>query len=289
VLKEVELSAKKGPTLRAQMLGHALRRLREAAGKTGREVAADLGKDTSTVSRIESGFSPPHEDEVVKLLNIYGVDNESERQVMLRLARDVYRSGWYDAYGDSLSEPLIELSWLESRAVALRVFATVVLPGLLQTHDYARAIYDAVGAVPEPEIERVVEARLMRQQALTRQEPVLYEALLDEAALRRPVGGTEVMARQFDHLLDLAERPNITLRVVPFAAGAHASPDGGFVLVELPSPYLQIGHASSPTGIVYVETAMLEQLITTYDRLCSKALAPSESIALMKAVAKEYR
>ncbi|GAB3418326.1 helix-turn-helix domain-containing protein [Flindersiella endophytica] len=282
------MSAKKGPTVRAQMLGHALRRLRETSGKTGREVASDLGKDTSTVSRIESGFSPPHEEEVVKLLNIYGVDDESERQVMLRLARDVYRRGWYDAYGDSLDEPLIELSWLESRAVALRSFAAVVLPGLLQTQSYARAIHDAVGALPEPEIERGVEARMLRQQALTRQDPVRYEAVLDEAVLRRPVGGTEVMAGQLEHLLDLIKRPNITLRVLPFAAGAHASPDGGFELVELPSPYLQIGHANTPTGIVYVETEALQQLITTYDRLCSKALDPSESIALMKAVVKEF-
>lgn len=281
------MPAKRGPTLRAQMLGRALRRLRADAGLKAEEVAVVFGKDQSTISRIEQGTSPPHEEDVVSLMNIYGVDDDSERQAMLRLARDLYRRGWYDSYSDSWRESLVDLAWLESRAVAMRSFAAIVVPGPLQVRDYARALHDAERE-PGLEIERAVEARVLRQQLLTREDPAQYEVVFDEMALRRPVGGAKVMARQLSYLLDLTGRPNFQMRVLPFAVGAHASLDGSFDLIELPSPYPEIGAASTPAGVVYVETEKLERLISAYDQLRRNALDPKESIALVKAVVKEF-
>jgi transcriptional regulator with XRE-family HTH domain len=280
------MPAKRGPTLRAQMLGSALRRLRASAALKAEEVAVDFGKDQSTISRMELGTSPPHEEDVVKLMNIYGLDDDSERQAMLRLARDVYRRGWYDAYGDLFSAPMIEYSWLESRAVSIRAFGAIIVPGLLQTSDYIRALNDAI-LVSEVERERGVEARLLRQQVLTREAPVRYEAVLDEMALRRQVGGCDAMARQLSLLIEHAQRPNVTLLVLPFEVGAHASTDGAFDLFEMPSPYPEIGCASTPAGVVYVETERLDAMTTAYDRLRSRALDVKESTAFMKAVAKE--
>lgn len=281
------MQAKKGPTLRAQMLGHALRRLREQTGRTTRDVAGDLGQDQATVSRIETGFSPPAEDKVVALLNIYNVDDESERAVMLRLARDVWRRGWYDSYSDSMTEKVVEFTWLESRAVTIRSYYATVMPGLLQIRDYAHTVHEAV-AEPGLDVDRVVEARMLRKQILTKEEPARYEGVLDEMLLRRPVGGPDVMRRQLEHLLELTKWPNVELRVLPVAVGAHASLDGAFEILELPSPYPAVGYSNTPAGIIYTETDGVERLDAIYDQLRTNAADPKESVALIRAAVKEF-
>jgi transcriptional regulator with XRE-family HTH domain len=279
--------ARRGPTLRAQLLGQQLRQLREEARLTLKEVAEYVQRDSSTVSRFEAGILPARVPEVLAYLDLCGIDDSRRREALKRLSQDVFQKGWWDGYADEVAGSLVDRIWLESRAQEIRTFQVVVIPGLLQTRDYAEAIIRTADPdAPEEQIQRWVDIRITRQQLLTQDEPIRLVAILDEAVLRRKVGGSKVMRTQLDHLVDAAGRPHVEILVLPADAGAHASPEGSFEVFEMPEPYSDFGYLQTPGGEIYVEAAAVERLASAYDRLRGMALGRKDALAFIASVAK---
>lgn len=280
----------KSVTLRAQWLGRILREMRERKGLVLREVAEYLQRTVSTVSRCEQGIYPIRRVDAAALLDLYGIDDQRQREAVLQLASEVWRTGWWERYssGDVWGST-IDLVWLEDRSHALRMFATTTVPGLLQTRDYARALMEVANRNrAKSEIDQWVELRMERQGVLERSAPPTISVVLDESIVRRPVGGPRVMKAQLRRLLAIGERATADIRVLPFSAGAHASPDGPFTLLKMSEPFPEVAHIESPAGSLYIETDSVDQLVDTYDWLHEHSLSPEDSAALIAAVEKEH-
>jgi len=276
--------------LRAQLLGQQLRELREEARLTLKDVAEYLQRDPSTVSRFESGVLPARVPEVLAYLDLCGINDPQRRDALKRLSQDVFQKGWWDGYVDDVAGSLVDRIWLESRASAIHTFQVVVLPGLLQTRDYAETIIRAADPdAPDEQIQRWVEVRMTRQQLLTKAEPMQLTAILDEAVLRRKVGGTTVMQSQLNHLISQATKPNIEIMVLPADAGAHASPDGAFEIFEMPDPYPEVGYVQTPAGEICIEAADVEHLARAYDLLRGMALAQQDALAFITDAARDMQ
>ncbi|MCA1835887.1 MAG: helix-turn-helix domain-containing protein, partial [Actinobacteria bacterium] len=227
------------PTALRIALGGYLRRLREARGIT-REAAGDVIRASSSkISRLELGRVASKERDVGDLLTLYGVTDSEERQTLLSLARQANTPGWWHEYGDVLPNWFETYLGLEQAASVIRAYEPQLVPGLLQTEDYARAIMRLRHAhVSASEVERRVALRMARQTFLSRPDaPELWVAL-DEAALRRPLGDQKFQRAQLMHLIEMAERPNITLQIVPFEAGGPAAAGGPFTILRFSEPDL---------------------------------------------------
>lgn len=279
---------RRGPTLRAQWLGVALREMREQAGLTLKDVAEYLRRNASTVSRIESGLLPARVPEVLAYLDICGVDDPKRRDDLKTMSGELYRKGWWDGYTGDVTGGLIDRIWLESRAVAICYFSTMVVPGLFQTREYAEAmIRTAHENASTEQVKRWVDLRMARQQLLDREAPLRLEAVIDESVVRRVVGGPAVMRGQLRHLADLATRAEARVQVLPFAVGAHASPDGPFDLFEMADPYPNAACMQTPSGAIYVEADAAAPLAEAYDRLRKAALSTSDSAVLLSGLAAD--
>jgi transcriptional regulator with XRE-family HTH domain len=286
----MDVNARRGPTLRAQMLGQQLRELREEARLTLKDVAEYVQRDASTVSRFESGMLPARVPEVLAYLDLCGINDPRRRDALKRLSQDVFQKGWWDGYADDVAGSLVDRIWLESRARAIHTFQVVVLPGLLQTPDYAETVIRADDPdAPDEQVRRWVEVRMNRQQLLTRAEPVQFSAIIDEAVLHRKVGGNACMRVQLEHLLALAKKPNVEITVLPAETGAHASPGGAFEIFEMPDPYPEVGYVQTPAGEICVEASGVERLATAYDRLRGMALGRRNALAFIRNAAKEMQ
>jgi uncharacterized protein DUF5753/helix-turn-helix protein len=284
------MSPRRGPTLRAQLLGQRLRELREEARLTLKEVAEYLQRDPSTVSRFESGVLPARVAEVLAYLDLCGINDPQRRDALKRLSQAVFQKGWWDGYVDDVAGSLVDRIWLESRASAIHTFQVVVLPGLLQTRDYAEAVIRADDPdAPDEQIQRWVQVRMTRQQLLTKTEPVQLTAILDEAVLRRRVGGNASMQAQLNHLILLAAKPTIQIMVLPAAAGAHASPGGAFEIFQMLQPYPEVGYVQTPAGEICVEATDVERLARAYDLLRGMALAQQDALAFIKDAARDMQ
>lgn len=254
--------------------------LRESAGMTLRQAGEYLQRDPSMVSRFETAEYPIRRGDVLALLDLYGVSEERTRDGLLRLADDVWRKGWWDGYANSIDRRFIDLVWLEARAERLRSYEAMLVPGLLQTREYAETLIrnSATADTSEQQIERMIELRMARQQILSSDEPVSFAAVVDESVLRRTIGGPEVTRGQLTALLDAAERPNVEVRVLPLRRGAHAGLDGSFRLHEMPDPYTDVAYVDSLAGAVYVEDDVaVERFRQAYHRLSAAALDGTES------------
>ncbi len=281
---------KPGPTLRAQWLGQQLRALRELTGMTLRQAGEYLQRDPSMVSRFETAEYPIRRGDVLALLDLYGVSEERTRDGLLQLADDVWRKGWWDAYANDIDRRYIDLVWLGSRAERLRTYGSMLVPGLLQTRDYAETLIRNVATAdtPEDRIEKMIELRMARQLVLGGDKPVSLAAVVDESVLRRVVGGSAVMRGQLTRLLEVAERPNVEVRVLPLSRGAHAGLDGSFWLYEMPDPYPDVASVDTLGGALYVEEdAAVDRFRQAYHQLSATALGGRESAALIVAAAKE--
>lgn len=284
------MAPRRAPTLRAHLLGQRLRGIREDAGLTLRDIAEYVQRDASTVSRIESGALPARVPEVLAYVERCGVDDERRRDGLKRLSQDVFQKGWWDGYAEDVDGWLIDHIWLESRARQIQVFETVTIPGLLQTHDYAEAVLRAADPTASSDIlTQWVEIRMTRQCLLSQPEPVQLTAVLDEAVLRRRVGGTKVMIAQFEQLLERGHQPNVELLVVPAAIGAHASPAGAFELLRLPDSYPVFGIVQTPAGEIQLDEALVPRVEATYERLLAMALAGKEALAFITDLARDLR
>jgi transcriptional regulator with XRE-family HTH domain len=223
------------PTGRRRRLGAELRRLREEAGLTIDRVAEVLECSQSKVSRIETGQVSATPRDVRDMLALYRV-SDAQREAMVQIAREARQPGWWQKFVD-VPDGVPAYVGLETAATSIDVYMSVIVPALLQTADYARAVIGTVRPdLPGPEIDRRVELRLRRQALLDQDRPPALRVLLDDTVLRRPVGGEEVMAAQRRRLLEDAARPAVTLRVLPTEAGAHAGMDGPFTIFGFPAP-----------------------------------------------------
>jgi transcriptional regulator with XRE-family HTH domain len=279
-----------GPTVRRRRLGAELRRLRDSAGYKLEEVAGMLGVAPSTLSRIETGKAPTKSAYLSQLLELYQVTDAGQRQILVDMAREGHRKGWWAAYDDVLPSGLGVYVGLEAEASGLRSYEIGVVHGLLQTTDYARAILRA--SAPRhtaDQIERLVDLRMERQRRLDDNPPLDLWVIHDEAVIRRTVGGPVVMRHQLAHLLVAAGLPGVTLQVLPFDTGAHAGHDGPFSIVEF--------HDRSDSEVVYVESTAgpiylekdreIRASAEVFDRLRAAALPPEASLDLISKAARE--
>ena len=280
-----------GPTVRRRRLGSELRRLREARSIKLEEVADRLGLAASTLSRIENGKAPTKTAYLTALLEFYEVTDADQRQVLVDMAREGHRKGWWAGYEDVLPTGFGIYMGLEADASGLRIYETQAVNGLLQTQDYARAILREINKKDSPDqLQRVTELRLKRQESLVRQpDPVDLWMILDEAVIRRPIGGPEIMASQLKHLVEAGQWPNVTLQVLPFSAGAHSALNGPFTIVEFPERTDDdVVYFDSWGGPIYLEKERDVRLCTeAFDRLRAAALSPSDSASLAEQVARE--
>ena len=263
-----------------------LRRLREAAGVTIDHVAERLECSGSKISRIETGQTGVTPRDVRDMLSIYGVDLDYA-ETLLQIAREARQKGWWQLYGDVLTGAYVGL---EAAADRIRAYEALVVPGLLQTEGYAQAMIHAARPDISPgEVDKRVRVRMSRQSLLSQDDPPDFWVVLDEAVLHRPVGGTGVMRQQLVHLATVAELPNVTLQVLPFAAGAHAGMDGTFTILLYDESADQnfVFAANAAGGLFLEKDEELERYGFIFDFLRANALRPDESVSMIVKLAKE--
>ncbi|MEV5101169.1 helix-turn-helix domain-containing protein [Streptomyces massasporeus] len=273
-----------GPAVRRRKLGAELRALRTSAGLTSGEAARLVGWHQSKVSRIETGTSGVKPADVRLLLDAYGVGDSQLRELLMVLAGSDDSDGrhhWWHAYRGVLPPTYRDFISLESQAGAMRTLETTVVPGLLQTPEYARAVTRAaVEGLPEDRLDTLVEVRLARQDVLRADPPLKLSAVLDEAVLRREVGGPGVMARQLQRLVEAARLPQVRLQVLPFAAGAHIGVTGPFVIFSFSSTSdLDVVVLDHLTSSLYLERKEdLQAYTEAFNALQIHALSPEDSL-----------
>ncbi|MET9393498.1 helix-turn-helix transcriptional regulator [Streptomyces sp. NPDC006624] len=273
-----------GPAVRRRKLGAELRALRTSAGLTSGEAARLVGWHQSKVSRIETGTSGVKPADVRLLLDAYGVADSQLRDLLLVLSGSDDGGGrhhWWHAYRGVLPPTYRDFISLESQAGAMRTLETTVVPGLLQTPEYARAVTKAaVGSLPEDRLDTLVEVRLARQDVLRADPPLELSAVLDEAVLRREVGGPGVMARQLERLVEAARLPQVRLQVLPFAAGAHIGVTGPFVIFSFSrTSDLDVVVLDHLTSSLYLERKEdLQAYTEAFNALQIHALSPEDSL-----------
>ncbi|GAA1270824.1 helix-turn-helix transcriptional regulator [Saccharothrix xinjiangensis] len=280
------MSRGSSPTLRKRRLVSELRRLREAAELTIEEVGERLECSASKISRIETGRVGVTPRDVRDMLAAYGADPDT-RDELVQLAREARRRAWWDEFGDIAPGRYVGF---EADAESVRTYQGLVIPGLLQSEAYTRALIRHVlpGAAPA-EVDRRVELRKARQALLTEDDPLRLDVVVDESALRRVVGGREVMAEQVRRVNRIGDLPNVTLRVAPFAAGGHAAMDGPFVILTFPGKLdPDVVYIESSRSDVYLEQVTdVARYSNMFARLCAESLDPVASAALIEQVACE--
>lgn len=277
------------PTARRRRLGLELRRLREAAGIKLDQVAARTDLTVSTLSRIETGKAPCRTTYLTAMLDMYGVTDPQQIQLLKDMAREGQRKGWWADYDDLPVEFGIYVG-LEAAAAAVRSYEAQLVPGLLQTRDYARAAFRADDRKASAEhVDRQAELRLRRQEVLTRpDDPLELWAVLDEAVLRRLVGGRKVMRAQLGKLLEATDLPNLTVQVLPFSQGAHAGLNGPFCILEFPGEDPPTAYVDSPAGNIFLDKAhQVRRWAEAFDQLRADAMSPGDSREMIAKLSTE--
>jgi len=280
------VTERRSPTVRRRRLGYELRRLREKAGLTIDDVAGQMDCSASKISRIETGHSGVTPRDVRKLLDIYEVVGP-EGDELVQIARDARQKGWWHPYSRVLTSAFVGL---EAEASAIQAYEQQVVPGLLQTAEYARAMMRAARPdIDDDEVERRVHVRMRRQSLLGKEHPVDLWAVLDEAVLSRPVGGDAVMRAQLAALVEAADCPNVTLQVLPFDVGAHAGMDGTFTILSFPNPAdPPVVFAENATGGLFIEKSEeLRKYEAIFEHIRATALPPEESVSFISELARE--
>jgi transcriptional regulator with XRE-family HTH domain len=285
------MPARSSPTVKRRRLAAELRRYREAAGLTIDEVAERLEWSTAKISRAENARVTVLPRDVKFLLSTYGLsDHDDVWDVLLTLARESRQRGWWQQYGEAIPGWFEVYVGLEAEAATVHGYDPEFVPGLLQTEEYARAIHRAalVNATDD-EIEQRVKVRMARQRLLTSDDAPQIWLILNEAVIRREVGGRAVMREQLERLTEASKLTNITLQVVPFDAGAHPAMDGGFSLLGFPEPAdPNIVYIEYHTGALYLEkTQEVTRYTMAFDHLRASALPVAASRALIARVARD--
>jgi transcriptional regulator with XRE-family HTH domain len=283
------MASAQSPTVRRRRLALELRRLRESARLTCEDVAERLECSASKISRVETGRVSVSPRDVRDMLQIYGVPPD-QREELVQLARDSRQKGWWHAYSDTMQPQFATYVGLESAASEIRIYEVSLIPELLQTEDYARAVIGAgLPTSPQDDIERQVALRMARQPALTRSDPPKLWAVLDEAALRRRVGGAGLMRLQLEFLLELAQLGNVSLQVIPFGGGAHPAMGRPFVILVFPERVdPDVVYLEDLTSALYVEDVdEVDRYNMFFNHLRATALSFDASANLITQVMKE--
>lgn len=283
----------KTPTVNRRQLGAELRRLRNGRGLRAADAAAELGCSETRLSRMETGKGRvvPRPDEIERLCELYGVTDERQVQRLLGMLTTSRQPGWWDPYREVLPSGLEVYFGLETDARSERVWEPALIHGLLQTAAYAREILSAYPGTRLPDIDDLVSVRTKRQELLTSEnrEPLELWAILDEAAIRRPVGGWDVMKDQIRHLVEMAALPNVTLQIVETKKGAHPGLGGAFSILEFEENE-PVVYVDSPAGNLYLEKkSAVREFAASFDLLRAMALDPNDSTALLRDAAEEKK
>ncbi len=267
-----------GPTVLRMLLGAQLRRLREASG-VGRDAAAwEIRGSESKISRMELGRVSFKERDVADLLTLYGVTDENERAILMSLARDANTPGWWHRYNDLLPTWFQAYLGLEAAAARIRIYEVQFVPGLLQTPEYTRAVARLTLGTErsDAEVEQVVALRRTRQQVLERDPPVRLWAVIEEAVLRRPIGGPQVLRDQLEALIEAARKPNVTLQIIPLDSPGHVATGGAFTILRFPEPDLpDIVYLEHLTSALYLDKRDdLDAYALTHDLLAANGPPP---------------
>jgi transcriptional regulator with XRE-family HTH domain len=277
---QVQAKAAPGPLVRRRELSALLRQLRNNAGLTIEQVAERLLCSPSKVSRMETGFRTGTMRDIRDLCDVYGMTNHAQRDYLMELARESRRLGWWQAY----DVPYGTYIGLESDAISISVFHPTVIPGILQTADYARAIMAAGSLSPEA-AEQHVAVRLRRQELLDQDNAPELHVVVDEAALRRRVGGPSVMRAQLDYIIGKSGLPNISVQVIPYAHGAYEAMDSNFSILEFPNQMAGIVHVEGVFGFLYLEREQdLQHHKEAFLDAQSAAIDDGNSIELITAI-----
>jgi transcriptional regulator with XRE-family HTH domain len=270
------------PTMRSRKLGQRLRAIREDRGLTLQKAARLLNRTPSSLSKLETGKRGIRRPALEYILDHYELTDPAERQALYDLAKDSGKKGWWLRYEGKVSASMLDYISIEAEATSSRTFQLHLIPGLLQTEDYARAVIDSTISLGDPhDVEGLTELRMRRQRILDRKIPLQLWAILSEAVLYQQFGGVDVMRRQLQHLLDAATLPNVTLQVLPFAAGAHPGHNGSFT--SLVTGDLSVVLVENQTTGLYLEELvdiLYHDMI--FDHLRAASLAPSDSIAMIE-------
>jgi hypothetical protein len=282
--------ARAGATVLRMMLGAQLRRFREAADITPDQAGYEIRSSRSKISRMEHGRVGFKDRDVADLLTLYGVADQDVRAGMLSLAQQANAQGWWAQYGDILPDWFEAYLGLEAAASLIRTFEIQFVHGLFQTEAYARAVTMlGHGAAPAEEIDRRVSLRMERQALLTSPDPPRLWSVVDEAALRRPLGGQKVMRAQLSHLLEIAELPNVTLQVMPFHSGGHAGAGGSFTVLRFGEPDLpDVVYIEQLTSALYLERRThVDHYMEVMNHLSTEALTPASTTSYIGEIIRE--
>jgi transcriptional regulator with XRE-family HTH domain len=279
-----------GPTVQRMLVGARLRRLRTEMELTREEAAEAIRASEWKIHRLENGQVGFKERDIVDLLRLYEVTDPAEVAEFVALAREANTPGWWQHYGDVLPQWFRTYVDLEAAAALIRTYEGQFAPGLLQTDDYMRAVVQ--GAHLEDsneEVGRRVRLRMARQIVLTREQPPRLWAVVDEAALRRPVGGREVMRGQLERLIEATKLPNVTLQVLPFDAGAHPAMVGSFGILRFPEQELpDVVYLEHLTSANYLnKPEEVDQYLHVMESICVRAAAPDRTAELLGKILDE--
>ncbi|MBB5085034.1 helix-turn-helix domain-containing protein [Nonomuraea sp. NPDC050790] len=280
-----------GPTALRILLGSQLRRLREAKGVTREEAGHLIRGSESKISRMELGRVGFKERDVADLLTLYGVSDNQARSAVLDLVGTANEPGWWHRFNDILPSWFQAYVGLEEAAERIRTYEVQFVPGLLQTKEYAKAVVTAGSAgISAEEISRRVDVRLERQRVLDRPDGPVFWAVIDEAALRRPIGGAEVMRAQLEHLIEQMRQPNITVQVMPFDFGGHSAEGGAFSILRFPDRELpDVVYVEQLASALYLDKREdVDRYTEVMERLCAVSTTPDETVELLRTIADEF-
>lgn len=285
----------KPSTVLGRQLGDELRRFRESATLSTADAAEVLDCTKGKISRIENGHVPVRMPDLNALMQAYGVEDPEARERLAALARRANRrrrDGWWRQYESVLGDAYRDQIEMEAICDSIRTYEVQLVPGLLQTAEYGRAVTVASRAWQTPEeIDQFVQVRLTRQERLIDDAPMDFWAVLSEGVLRQQVGGPAVMRAQLEHMTAMAEQPNVTVQVLPFSRGAHSSMFGPYLLLSFPQlASLDLVLSETPTGNIWMEREPeVAHYRSLFDDARTTALPPTESLALIRQIAKEYQ
>lgn len=274
------------PTVRRRELGAMLRALRNDQGLTVDQVAAELLCSPSKVSRLETGQRGATLRDIRDLCNLYEVTEAADRDRLMTLAREGKQQGWWQSYELDFATYV----GLETAAVSLSYYMSSIVPGILQTPEYARAMHLAgFQDYTDERINDHVEVRVRRQGRLTDEPPLRLAVVLDEAVLHRLVGGATVMAAQLNRLVEASKLPHIEIQVITYEAGAHPAMESNFNILQFDSPTSSVVYVEGLVGWIYLDrTQDLDRYWRVFERLRGMALDPKDSIRLISEVAERY-
>lgn len=273
-----------GSTVRRIMLGASLRRLREASGLDRAQAGFHIRASESKISRMELGRVGFKTRDVEDLLTLYGVVDDAERRALLEMVREANTPGWWHKYSAELPSWFTTYIGLEEAASVIRTYEVQFVPGLLQTASYARSVFQLGNPDASPDrIDRRVHMRMQRQERFTQKDGPRLWAVIDEAALKRTIGGREVMSEQLQHLLEVAALPNITIQVMPFKFGKHAAEGGAFSILRFPESDLSdVVYVEQLWGALYLDKREdIDPYLTAMEQLCVESTTPGGTVELI--------